>query len=43
MGKIKGQKMEMVIITIEKFTTSFLTHKIIDFESTKLAFPRIKT
>ena len=30
--------MEIVIITIEKFTTSFLTHIIIDFETTKLAF-----
>ena len=35
-GKTKDQKMETVFRIIRKFTTSYFTHKIIDFETTKL-------
>ena len=35
-GKTKDQKMETVFRIVRKFTTSYFTHKIIDFETTKL-------
>ena len=35
-GKVKDQKMEVVFIIIRNFESLFLTHNIIDFETTKL-------
>ena len=37
-GKIKDQKMDIVFILIRNFEWLYLSHNIIDFETTKLVF-----
>ena len=37
-GKIKDQKMDIVFILIRNFESLYLTHNIIDFETTKFDF-----